>query len=74
MTTQIINEMNRDELRNTSFTNQQIFEMLAEEECAAFYMWSDCIGSTEQKELLKKIHQAKRQILIEFAKATGCHN
>lgn len=74
MTTQIINGMTRDELRNAEFTNQQIFEMLAEEESTAFYMWSDCAGSPEQKELLKKIHQAKRQILVDFAKATGCHN
>ncbi len=51
-------------------TNQEIFDVLAENECRLFYA---CCADSDN-ENLKIAHQAAKQALIDFAKATGCHN
>lgn len=51
-------------------TNQEIFEMLAENECKLFYAWA---ADRENKEL-REAHEAAKKALEAFAKATGCHN
>lgn len=51
-------------------TNQEIFEMLAENECALRYAaWAE-----KENDALQAAHDAAKQALIAFAKATGCHN
>ena len=50
-------------------TNQEIFEMLAENECKLFYAY--CANPTEA---MKAAHQAAKAALEAFAIATGCHN
>jgi hypothetical protein len=49
--------------------NQEIFEMLSENECKLFYAYN-----ANHTEDLKAAHQAAREALEAFAKATGCHN
>lgn len=51
-------------------THQEIFEVLAENECKMFY----AVSSDPKNEELKAAHTAARQALEAFAKATGCHN
>lgn len=50
-------------------TNQEIFNMLADNEERLFYAYS--ANKTEE---LKAAHSAAKQALEAFAKATGCHN
>lgn len=50
-------------------TTQEIFNMLADNEERLFYAYN--ANKTEE---LKAAHQAARQALEAFAKATGCHN
>ena len=50
-------------------TNQEIFEMLADNEERLFYAYS--ANPTED---LKAAHAAARLALESFAKTTGCHN
>lgn len=50
-------------------TNQEIFNMLADNEEKLFYAYS--ANKTEE---LREAHKAARQALEAFAKATGCHN
>ncbi len=49
-------------------TNQEIFDILAENECKLFYAYSK--NHTDE---LKAAHAAKLA-LVSFAQATGCHN
>lgn len=51
-------------------TNQEIFNILAENEEKLFYAWSN---DRENKEL-EDAHIVAYKALEEFAKATGCHN
>lgn len=51
-------------------THQEIFELLAENECKLFY----AVSRDPKNEGLKAAHIAARQALEAFAKATGCHN
>lgn len=51
-------------------TNQEIFDVLAENECKLFYAY--CADSKNEE--LKAAHQAAKQALIAFANLTGCHN
>ena len=51
-------------------TNQEIFEMLADNEQKLFY--ASCADKDNAE--LKAAHDAARQALEAFAKATGCHN
>ena len=51
-------------------TNQEIFEVLAENECKLFY--AKC--ADRENEELRAAHQAAKEALIAFAAATGCHN
>ena len=51
-------------------TNQEIFELLAENEEKLFHAWS----REPRNEILKKAHEAAKKALEEFAKLTGCHN
>lgn len=51
-------------------TNQEIFEILAENECKLFYA---CCADKENLEL-KDAHASAKDALEKFAKATGCHN
>ena len=51
-------------------SNQEIFENLVKNECELFYAF--CADS--KNEDLKAAHEAAKQALISFAKATGCHN
>lgn len=50
-------------------TNQEIFNMLADNEERLFYAYNQ--NKTEE---LKTAHTAAKQALEAFAKATGCHN
>jgi hypothetical protein len=50
-------------------SNQEIFEMLAENECKLFYAY--CANKTPE---LKEAHESAKKALESFAKATGCHN
>lgn len=50
-------------------TNQEIFEILAENECKLFYAY--CANKTPE---LKEAHESAKKALESFAKATGCHN
>ena len=50
-------------------SNQEIFEMLADNEEKLFYAYN--ANKTEE---LKAAHQAARIALETFARATGCHN
>ena len=50
-------------------TNQEIFDILAENECKLCYAyWAN---KTPE---LKAAHEAAKRALEDFAKATGCHN
>lgn len=51
-------------------SNQEIFEMLADNEMNLFY--AHC--REPENEVLKAAHYAAKQALEDFAKATGCHN
>ena len=51
-------------------SNQEIFNILAENECNLFYAM---LKNPENAEL-KAAHDAADKALVEFAKATGCHN
>lgn len=51
-------------------TNQEIFEILAENEEKLFYAWC----ANRDNEEIKKAHEAAKKALEEFAKKTGCHN
>lgn len=51
-------------------TNQEIFEMLAENEQKLFYASCSDTGNAE----LKAAHAAAKKALESFAKVTGCHN
>ena len=51
-------------------TNQEIFDILADNEEKLFYAWSRDFNNKE----LKEAHEAAKEALIAFAKATGCHN
>lgn len=50
-------------------SNQEIFEMLADNEQKLFYAY--CANKNDE---LKNAHEAAKQALETFAKATGCHN
>lgn len=50
-------------------SNQEIFEMLADNEEKLFYAYN--ANPTNE---LKEAHQAAKVALESFAKATGCHN
>lgn len=50
-------------------TNQEIFDMLADNEEKLFYAYN--ANPTEE---LKAAHDAAKLALISFAAATGCHN
>ena len=50
-------------------SNQEIFDMLAENECKLFYAYA--ANPTDE---LKAAHEAARQSLEAFAKATGASN
>lgn len=51
-------------------SNQEIFEMLADNEEKLFY---DSCADNKNTEL-KAAHTAAKKALEAFAKATGCHN
>lgn len=51
-------------------TNQEIFEMLSEFECALLY----AKNRDPKNEKLKEAHEHARDALVAFAEATGCHN
>ena len=51
-------------------SNQEIFEMLAENEQKLFY----AVCADKDNADLKAAHAAAKQALEAFAKATGCHN
>lgn len=51
-------------------TNQEIFEMLADNEEKLFY--AKCAAPDNEE--IKKAHEAAKKALEEFAKKTGCHN
>lgn len=51
-------------------TNQEIFEMLADNEQKLFY--ASCADKNNAE--LKARHTAARKALEAFSKATGCHN
>lgn len=51
-------------------TNQEIFDMLADNEEKLFYASCADNGNAE----LKAAHTAAKQALEAFAKATGCNN
>lgn len=51
-------------------TNQEIFDVLAENECKLFYAMCADKGNEE----LKAAHKAAKQALISFSLATGCCN
>ena len=51
-------------------TNQEIFEMLADNEEKLFYAYC----ADRENEELKAAHAAAKKALEEFAKRTGCHN
>lgn len=51
-------------------TNQEIFEMLAENECKLFYAKMQNIGNQQ----IADAHAAVKKALEEFAATTGCHN
>ncbi len=50
-------------------SNTEIFEILSENECKLFYAY--CANPTEE---MKAAHQAARNALEAFAKATGITN
>lgn len=50
--------------------NQEIFKILVENECNLFY----AMVKNPESALLKAMHDAADKALVEFAKATGCHN
>lgn len=49
---------------------QEVFDHLAEAECALFYLSL----RNREDELLQKSHAAAKLALQLFAKAAGCHN
>lgn len=51
-------------------TNQEIFEMLADNEEKLFY----AVCATPNNEEIRKAHETAKKALEEFAKKTGCHN
>ena len=51
-------------------TNQEIFEILADNEEQLFY----ALCSNKDNEALQKAHASAKQSLEQFALATGCHN
>lgn len=51
-------------------TNQEIFEMLADNEEKLFY----ALCRDKDNNTLKAAHESARQSLEAFALATGCHN
>lgn len=51
-------------------TNQEIFEILADNEERLFY----ALCSNKDNKALQKAHASAKQTLEEFARATGCHN
>lgn len=51
-------------------TNQEIFNLLADNEEKLFY--ASCSDTNNLE--LKKAHKAAKIALETFAKATGCHN
>ncbi len=51
-------------------TNQEIFEILADNESKLFY----ALCRDKENEALKAAHESARQSLETFALATGCHN
>ena len=51
-------------------SNQEIFEMLADNEQKLFY--ASCADKNNAE--LEAAHAAARKVLEAFAKATGCHN
>jgi hypothetical protein len=65
-TTPTAQPINRKE---NKMSNQEIFEMLSENESKLFYAYS--ANPTDE---MKAAHQAARNALEAFAKATGCHN
>lgn len=50
-------------------TNQEIFNMLADNEERLFYAYNQ-----NKTEALRIAHEAAKQALETFAKETGCHN
>lgn len=50
-------------------TQQEIFNMLADNEEKLFYAYN--ANKTEE---LKQAHEAAKMALESFARATGCHN
>ena len=51
-------------------TNQEIFEILADNESKLFY----ALCRDKENETLKAAHERAKQSLETFALATGCHN
>lgn len=51
-------------------SNQQIFELLADNEEKLFYAFC----SNRENAELEAAHEAAKKALESFAKATGCHN
>lgn len=51
-------------------TNQQIFEILADNEEKLFY----ALCKDKENETLRNAYRKAKQSLEEFALATGCHN
>ncbi len=56
--------------RYKDMTNQEIFEILADNESNLFY----ALCRDKENEKLKAAHEIARQSLETFALATGCHN
>lgn len=51
-------------------TNQQIFEILADNEEKLFYL----LWQNKENKALRDAYKSAKQSLEEFALATGCHN
>lgn len=51
-------------------TNQQIFEILADNEEKLFY----ALCQNKENKTLRDAYKSAKQSLEEFALATGCHN
>lgn len=50
-------------------TNQEIFNMLADNEEKLFYAYN-----ANKTEALRIAHETAKKVLETFAKETGCHN
>ncbi len=56
--------------RCKAMTNQQIFEILADNEEKLFY----ALCQNKENKTLRDAYKSAKQSLEEFALATGCHN